>query len=254
MSLLADRLDGLATALVGVDAAIADQVRELCLLAGGLDPYLSRWSTPESEALRLLDQRTREAEWSPRSGLEQEMLSGHVEGQFLQMLVHATQATRVLEIGMFTGYSALAMAEALPEDGTLMACEIDAAAARLARELVSASASGHKIDIALGPAEHTLDRLSLADAQFDLIFIDADKSGYVEYLDTVLDTGLLARAGLIVVDNTMMQGQPWASATPNANGVAIAEFNQFVATDPRVAQVLIPLRDGVTLIRRVDGS
>ena len=88
---------------------------------------------------------------------------------------------------------------------------------------------------------------------FDLVFIDADKAGYLDYLQVVLDTGLLAPHGLICVDNTLMQGQPWSSGEPTANGVAIAEFNQAVAADPRVEQVIIPLRDGLTLIRRCGG-
>jgi caffeoyl-CoA O-methyltransferase len=109
---LADRLDAASS----IERALQDELRDLCALAGGLDPYLSQLTTPESADLTRLARRTEAEDWNRHAGgyLEQEMLSGHVEGQTLKMLVHATRATRVLEIGMFTGYSALAMAEALP--------------------------------------------------------------------------------------------------------------------------------------------
>ena len=177
------------------------------------------------------------------------MLSGHVEGQTLKILVHATRAVRVLEIGMFTGYSALAMAEALPDEGQVTACEIDAGVAAIAEQCFRASASGHKITVRVGPAQRTLAELAQAGQRFDLVFIDADKAGYLGYLTALLEGGLLQPHGLICVDNTLMQGQPWLTGEPTANGAAIAAFNQAVAADPRVEQVVIPLRDGLTLIR-----
>jgi caffeoyl-CoA O-methyltransferase len=180
------------------------------------------------------------------------MLSGHVEGQLLKMLVHATRATRVLEIGMFTGYSALAMAEAMPTRGQVIACEIDADVAAFAQRCFDDSPAGEKITIRVGPALDTLGELAETGRQFDLVFIDADKAGYAGYLNALLEKGLLAAHALICVDNTLMQGQPWLSAALSPNGVAIAEFNEMVAADPRVEQVLIPLRDGLTLIRQVE--
>jgi caffeoyl-CoA O-methyltransferase len=258
MSILASSLEQLARridAMDTVDSSIKDDLRAVCELAGGLDSYVSRWTTPESPALRLLEQRTGAADWGQRSEtavfLEQEMLSGHVEGQTLKMLVHATRAQRVLEIGMFTGYSALAMAEALPPEGVVVACEIDSEVAAFAQRCFDESDSGHKVEVRLGPALSTLAELSRIDQNFDLVFIDADKAGYRDYLNVVLEAGLLAPHGLICVDNTLMQGQPWMAAAPTANGAAIAEFNQAVAADPRLEQVILPLRDGLTLIRRI---
>ncbi|MEQ3554414.1 class I SAM-dependent methyltransferase [Pseudonocardia nematodicida] len=219
-------------------------------LAAGLDPYLDAHTSPASEPLRELERRTRAVDWDGRGGaLEQEMLSGHVEGRFLRFLVAMTGARRVLEIGMFTGYSALAMAEALPVDGELVACEADPDAAALARELVDASPAGERIRIEVGPAAETLPRLGgeFGDG-FDLVFVDADKAGYAGYLDTLLTTGLLAPHGVVCVDNTLMQGLPWTGGgTSNAD--AIAAFNRAVTDDPRVEQVVLPLRDGLTLIR-----
>lgn len=260
-SILAHRLEQLVRRISAdddVEPWLVSELQEICDLAVGLDPYLERWTTPESAALRLLTQRTQEEDWSRRRDgdltvhLEQEMLSGHVEGQTLKMLVHATRAECVLEIGMFTGYSALAMAEALPDDGRLVACEIDPEAAAFARRCFQESASGHKITIEVGPALDTLHDLTARGEVFDLIFIDADKAGYAGYLDVILEADLLVPHGLICIDNTLMQGQPWVSGSSTPNGVAIADFNQRVAVDPRVEQVIIPLRDGLTLIRRVD--
>jgi caffeoyl-CoA O-methyltransferase len=256
-----DRLSRRLEAVENVDPELESELREACELAGGLEPYLSRYTTPESADLELLARRTREEDWS-RSGddaaqLEQEMLSGHVEGQMLKLLVHVTRARRVLDIGMFTGYSALAMAEALPGDGEVVACEIDADVAEFARRCFRDSASGHKISVKVAPALSTLEELSAVGETFDLVFIDSDKAGYPDYLATLLDTGLLAPGGVICVDNTLMQGQPYvsrASGDSTANGAAIAAFNRTVADDPRVEQVILPLRDGLTLIHRADAG
>jgi caffeoyl-CoA O-methyltransferase len=241
-----------------IDAKLKLELQQACKLASGLDPYLSHCTTPESPALASLVRRTQAEDWSQRFAeretghqLEQEMLSGHVEGQFLKFLVHVTQAQRVLEIGMFTGYSALAMAEALPDDGELVACEVDAYVAKFAQECFDDSPSGHKISVKVAPAMVTLDRLVAAHETFDLVFIDADKAGYVDYVNFLLDNDLLTPHGFICVDNTLMQGQPYLAGESTANGVAIATFNQTIADDPRIDRVLLPLRDGLTLIRRV---
>jgi caffeoyl-CoA O-methyltransferase len=151
VGILAAQLEGLSQQLDGVEAVSSQlkaQLRGACALASGLDPYLSRCSTPESPALRSLAERTQAEDWGRRpsspSGtqLEQEMLSGHIEGQFLQFLAYMTRATRVLDIGMFTGYSALAMAEALPNDGQVVACEVDPYVAEFAAECFSRSPFG----------------------------------------------------------------------------------------------------------------
>ena len=259
LGILAAKLEHLSQQIevLDVDASLKFELRQACELASGLDPYLSRCTTPESPALASLVQRTQAENWGQRFSdsetvrqLEQEMLSGHVEGQMLKFLVHLTQAKRVLEIGMFTGYSALAMAEALPDDGEVVACEVDAYAATFAQQCFNESPSGHKISVKVAPALLTLKHLADGQETFDLVFIDADKAGYVDYLNLLLDTDLLAPNGLICVDNTLMQGQPYLPGEATANGAAIARFNQTVVDDPRLEQVLLPLRDGLTLIRR----
>ena len=166
------------------------------------------------------------------------------------MFVYMSRAQSILDIGMFTGYSALAMAEALPENGRLVACEVDAYVAKFAQKLFQSSPHGAKIEVEVGGALETLDKLAAKGECFDLAFIDADKKEYVEYYKKLLDSNLLAPQGFICVDNTLLQGQPYL-AEQSANGKAIAEFNQIVADDPRTEQVLLPIRDGLTIIRRV---
>lgn len=227
-------------------------------LAAGLDPYLENCTTAESAALAKLTERTQKEDWSKRfddgetvRALEQEMLSGHLEGQLLKMLVSISKSKRVLEVGLFTGYSALAIAEALPDDGYIIACEVDEYVSEFARKCFAESEDGKKIDVRVAPAIETMQQLVKDGEMFDLAFIDADKGGYIDYLNLLLDSNLLAPDGFICVDNTLMQGQPYLPEDQRQeNGRAIARFNRFVAEDPRVEQVMIPIRDGLTIIKR----
>ncbi len=261
VGILAAKLESLVQQVGSIDtisSAIKEELHQAYQLANGLDPYLDQCATPESPALAKLVQRTQTEDWSKHFAdgatvrqLEQEMLSGHVEGQLLKLLVHITKARRILEIGMFTGYSALAMAEALPADGQVVACEVDAYVANFAQQCFKESPVGHKISVRVAPALETMQQLAAAQEAFDLVFIDADKGGYLAYLELLLTKGLLAANGLICVDNTLMQGQPYLAGQASENGLAIAQFNQAVMADARLEQVLLPLRDGLTLIRRV---
>jgi caffeoyl-CoA O-methyltransferase len=251
------------------DAAGSSQLLEPLLrvhrLAAGLDPYLRSSTSPESEALRDLTLRTNAQTWGgviqeatatsldSRTPLEAEMLSGHVEGKLLQILIRALRATTALDIGMFTGYSSLAMAEALPEGGRVTACEIDVRTATMASAAFAESEHGDKITVHVGPALDTLLELARAGASFDFVFLDADKPGYEDYFTAIMDGGLLDPHGLMCVDNTLMQGEAYLPE-PTRNGAAIHAFNRAVAADPRVQQVLLPLRDGITIIQRVDDS
>ncbi len=252
---------------IALDLAVKEQaspsvikaLQEAYQLAFGLEPYINECTTNESGPLAALAKRTSTEDWSKRFSdgetvrqLEQEMLSGHVEGQTLKMFVRMVKAKRILEVGMFTGYSALAMAEALPSDGYMVACEVDDYVANFAQACFQNSPHGYKIKVEVAPALETLQKLAQNGEAFDLIFIDADKKEYVAYFQTILDSNLLAPDGIICVDNTLMQGQPYLSNEySTANGDAIAQFNQVVAADSRVEQVLLPLRDGLTIISRV---
>ena len=251
---LGGALEELNRAVIELPSGVLDRLRRAHAIVAGLDPYVEACTTPESPALAALVAATRAEDWESRSAtaaapLEAEMLSGHVEGQLLKALVHATGAVHVLEIGMFTGYSALAMAEALPDGGRVVACELDPDVAAIAQRAFAASAARARIEVRVGPAAATLAALREEGARFDLVFIDADKAGYAGYLEAVLAGDLLAPRGLICVDNTLLQGQPWTGTAPGSPGDAIARFNADVAADRRVEQVLLPVRDGVTLIR-----
>ena len=171
------------------------------------------------------------------------MMSGNTVGRLLQALIHALGARRVLEIGTFTGYSALMMAEALPADGRVITCDVDPEATGIAREYWAKSPHGRKIDLRLGSA---LETLNLLEGQFDLIFIDADKEPYPEYYRRSMK--LLAPMGMIAVDNVLWGGR--IIDPDQESGKAIAKFNDIVQNDERVVNVLLPVRDGVMLIWR----
>ncbi|MGQ9866886.1 MAG: O-methyltransferase [Pseudanabaenaceae cyanobacterium] len=253
LGLLVQRLTNLAPYL---PPERQGEFQEALALAAGLEPYLQTCTAPESECLQTLAAAAIAEDWEKRYGegttvrrLEREMLSGHVEGQLLQLLVRLTKARRVLEIGTFVGYSALAMAEGLPADGELITCEVDPYTADFARRHLDASPHGHKVQIAVGPALTTLDRLIAAGRSFDLVFLDADKKEYIEYYRRALDGNLLAVGGLLCADNTLYQGEPYLPY-PSANGEAIAAFNRAIAADSRLHSVLLSVRDGLTLAYR----
>jgi caffeoyl-CoA O-methyltransferase len=172
-----------------------------------------------------------------------QMLTGPIEGRFLELLVHASGAKRVLEIGTFTGYSALSMAAALSEGGHIDTLDIEPKHAEVAQRYFDRSPHGSKITLHLGPASETIDRL---EGEFDLVFIDADKEGYDAYYEAVLPR--LSARGLIAIDNTLWSGRvldPQDESTKK-----IAELNDKIAADDRVVAVQLTVRDGVTLIRR----
>ncbi len=243
---------------LNIDRDFLTELSSIRALAEGLEPYVEYCTSPDSKELHQLVERTRSQDWQSlfstgetTKPLIPEMLSGQVEGQFLKMLLYALKAKRVLEIGMFTGYSALSMAEALPEDGVVVACEIDPFVAKFAQASFDLSPHGKKIDVRVAPAMETLQKLAEEKQTFDFIFIDADKGGYVDYFQFILDRCLLSPGGIIAVDNTLYEGQAYLPEQQGENGRAIAAFNEVVKRDDRVVQVLVPLRDGVTLIRLV---
>lgn len=174
------------------------------------------------------------------------MMVGRQEGRFLELLVFATQARRVLEVGTFTGYSAIAMARGLPSGGSIVSLEVDPHHAQVARANIAAAGLEGSISVLEGPALESIDGLS---GPFDLVFIDADKVSYEAYYEAVLPK--LARHGLIVADNTLQRGGVLASEKePHEGALAVRAFNDKVANDERVVCVLTTIRDGVTLIRR----
>ena len=212
------------------------------LVPDDIDRYAAEHTTAEPEHLAAVAAETRERMSSPQ------MLSGHVEGRLLETLVFTTGARRVLEFGTYSGYSALAMAAALPDDGRPVTLELDPERAEVARRNFSRHPSGARIEVRVGPALESV--RALGDERFDLVFIDADKAGYLDYYEAALER--LSERGLIVVDNTLWSGDvvPEREPDPNDTTRALRDFNDFVASDPRVVCVILSVRDGVTLIRR----
>jgi caffeoyl-CoA O-methyltransferase len=166
-----------------------------------------------------------------------------IEGRFLQILVRLSGAKTILELGMFTGYSALMMAEALSHDGQLITCEIDEKAEAIARRYFAESQHGDKITIRMGPA---LDTIKTLTGPLDLVFIDADKVNYSNYYEACLP--LLTSGGLIVADNVLWSGK--VLHPTEADDHAIVAFNRLVQSDPRVENVCLTVRDGMMLARK----
>jgi caffeoyl-CoA O-methyltransferase len=206
-----------------------------------IERYVEEHTTPPGPALAALAQETREKLSSPQ------MLTGTVEGRFLEMLVWATQARLVLELGTYSGYSALAMAAALPSGGRIFTCEVAPDHAQFAQRHIDASPYADRIEVRLGPA---LDTIAQLDGPFDLVFIDADKVGYRDYYDAVAPK--LAPRGLIVADNTLWSGRVADPDNDEESTRTMREFNDHVLADPRTTCVQLTVRDGITLIRLAD--
>lgn len=203
-----------------------------------LEAYAEAHSMPESAICRDLREET------VRSTDLPQMLVGPLEAAFLKMMVQLVGARRVLEIGMFTGYSALSMAEVLPEDGRILTCELEVDYAGIARRFFEQSPAGRKIEVRMGPALETLRDLT---GPFDLIFIDADKVNYVNYYRRALE--LISPAGVILVDNVLWDGEVVKVPPPDRATAAIQELNRVVAADSRVTAVLVTIRDGVLVVK-----
>jgi predicted O-methyltransferase YrrM len=205
-----------------------------------VERYAAEHTTAEPPELQAVAQETRQ-KFEGRAG----MLTGHLEGAFLRSLVAVAGARRVLEIGTFTGYSAMAMASALPPDGTLVTLEVSPEHAEVARRHIEASPWRDRIEIRMGPA---LDSLAKLDGPFDVVFIDADKTNYRNYYEAVLPK--LSERGVIAIDNVLWGGAVLDPSDTSADTRAIAELNDSLAVDDRIECVMVTIRDGVSLIRR----
>jgi caffeoyl-CoA O-methyltransferase len=196
-----------------------------------IERYAEEHTTPAPLLLEELAEETRATLRVPQ------MLTGPVEGRFLQFLVWSLRARRVLELGTYSGYSSLAMAGGLPEGGEIHTCELEEEHAAVARRYIERAGLSERITVHVGPALETVQRL---DGPWDFVFIDADKEGYVDYYEAVLPK--LSEHGLIAADNTLRGGRV-------LEGDTVSAFNDRVLNDPRVVSVLLTVRDGVTLIR-----
>lgn len=208
----------------------------MAIIDPAVEQYAHERTRPESDILRELADETR------RTRQDAGMLTGRLEGRLLQFLAGLVNAKLVLEIGMFTGYSALSMAEALPDDGKVITCDVDPEVAAVAKRFHARSPHGRKIDIRLAPALETIATLS---GPFDLVFIDADKRNYLNYYEAVVPK--MRRGGLIAVDNTLWSGRILDPQDEDSR--VIDALNRRMQSDPRVDNVLLTVRDGVHLAR-----
>ena len=213
-----------------------------------LAEYIEQHSSPESDVLRKITRSTHLELINPR------MLSGHVQGRVLSMISQMIQPERILELGSFTGYSALCLAEGLTEKGKLLSIEHNDELEDMIRRNLALSPLGEKIELVIGDAKAVLQQLNVEGVKckgkelFDLVFIDADKKEYCDYLDLVLP--LMREGGWILADNTLWDGHIVDPAyDKDKQTVALRAFNDKVAQDERLEKVILPLRDGLTIIR-----
>ena len=205
------------------------------------DRYIREHSSGQTEALAWIERQTNIRTNHAR------MLSGAVQGRFLTMLTEMIRPARVLEIGTFTGYSAVCIAYGLPENGHLDTLEINDELEDLILEGFDRAGVSDKISLLIGDAKKTLERLK--SGQYDMVYIDANKREYPEYYDLVFD--MVRPGGYILADNVLWDGKVWLNPLPQDKQTqGIAAFNSIVARDPRVESVILPVRDGLNLIRK----
>lgn len=209
-------------------------------MSDNLDEYILGHISPEPEHLRRLYRRTHLRHLYPR------MCSGHLQGRLLSMLSSMINPSRVLELGAYTGYSALCLAEGLTDGGRLHTIEVDDEMEDELLELFATEPGGDRITLHIGDAEQLIGEI---DETWDLVYIDANKRRYVEYLQLVLPR--LRQGGFIIADNTLWDGKVIDTVTNHdAQTLALDRFNKFVASRPDLETVILPLRDGLTLIRK----
>lgn len=201
--------------------------------------YAEAHTTPESALLKRINRETHAQVLRPR------MLSGHMQGRFLSMVSHMIQPKRILEIGTYTGYSALCMAEGLHADGKIITLDINEELETRVRGYFTESGFNAKIDYRVGDARTIIPTLN---ETFDLVFIDADKENYARYFDMVFDK--VRVGGFLLADNVLWSGKV-LQGDVDKDTKAIIDFNTKIQNDPRVENTLLPLRDGILTIRKV---
>ncbi len=210
-------------------------------MTDAVEQYILDHIDPEGEHLQRLNRDAHVNLLRPR------MLSGHLQGRFLKMICRMIRPVSILELGTYAGYSALCMAEALPENGELHTIEIDDELEDFIRKHIDASPYRDKIHLHIGDTFEIVPQLNKT---FDLVFIDADKRSYCEYFDLVFDK--VRHGGFIIADNTLWDGKVLdVPASNDAQTLGILKFNEKIAADPRVEKIILPLRDGITLIHKI---
>ncbi|MFZ6052809.1 O-methyltransferase [Halocola ammonii] len=206
-----------------------------------LDDYISKHTTPETEALHNLNRETHQKILQPR------MLSGHVQGRFLSLISYMVRPKRILEIGTYTGYSAICLAEGLADGGILHTIDINDELEPIQDKYFAAAKMEERITRHFGDALEIIPKL---DEKWDLVFIDADKTNYLNYYKLLIDK--LPKNSFILADNVLWSGKVVEEVSPNDKDTrALLEFNDFVQKDDRVENVMLPLRDGVMAVRKL---
>lgn len=206
-----------------------------------LEEYIESHSTTEAALLHELERETYLRVLNPR------MISGHIQGKLLEMLVRMIQPKAILEIGTFTGYSALSMAAGLPEDGVIDTCEVDDELEELIQSFFDRSAYSERVKLHIGSALEIAPRLAKS---YDMVFIDGDKREYSAYYNMLFDNNLVHSGSWILADNILWYGkvvEPVAKGDKQTQ--AIIDFNNLIISDPRVENVILPIRDGINLIQ-----
>jgi caffeoyl-CoA O-methyltransferase len=201
--------------------------------------YCEQHTSAESNYLYALNRETYITQMQPH------MLSGHLQGRFLAMISKLVTPTNILEIGTYTGYAALCLAEGLSANGKLVTIDIDAEKLSLCKKYFQASPYNNKIEMIIGNALEIIPSLP---QQWDLVFIDADKVNYTAYYNLVIDK--LSTNGILLLDNMLFNAEV-LNETKSKNAQAVHELNKIIANDARVEQVLLPLRDGISMVRKV---
>lgn len=206
-----------------------------------MEQYIEQMSSPEEPLLKELERETYLRVLNPR------MISGHIQGRLMEMIVRMLRPQRILEIGTFTGYSALCMAAGLPKGGIIDTCEVDDELEMMILSFFERSEHHNKIRLHIGSALEIAPKLGEC---YDLVFIDGDKREYTAYYDMLFEHGLVRSGSWIMADNILWYGKV---VEPVARGdrqtQAIIDFNRHVAEDERVENVILPIRDGINLIR-----
>ncbi|XP_050169234.1 uncharacterized protein LOC126638945 [Myiozetetes cayanensis] len=236
------------------DSRVPEQLRNYLQkaldVALGLDPYLDAMAT--SKRKTSPDHVPGDAEGAgSRVRLQEGRASGSLNGQIFRMLVHMIRARKILLIGKLKGYSILAIAEELPDDGKIFACAEAPYLGVNSQEAFDYSSDGKKISMRVGPVADTLEALHAEDEHFDIVFIDADQRNAVHYYSFVMDNHLLRMDAVICVENTLMKGQVYLENVSDENVLAVRKLNSVINSDPRVEQVILPVQSGLSVIRRI---
>jgi len=202
--------------------------------------YAERYTTSESEHLHALNRKTNLEVAIPQ------MISGHLQGAFLKFISQSIRPKYILEIGTYTGYSAICLAQGLQPEGKLITIDNDKYLEDIQKEFIARENLTDRIELILGNA---LDIIPTLKHQFDLVFIDADKVNYTNYYDLIIDK--IPTGGVILADNVLYEGEVLQPETASKNGRALAAFNQKIQQDERVENMLLPLRDGIMLMRKL---